>query len=96
MELNLTPSDVQGKQFFYGRGCERCNNTWYRGRTGIYELLLMDDTLRDMIMENTSTDQLREAARKTGMQTLRESGLRALFDGTTTIDEVVRETIIEE
>ncbi len=96
MELNLKPSDVKGKSFFYGRGCERCNNTGYRGRTGIYELLAMNDELRDLIMNNASTDQLRACARKSGMVTLREAGLRAMFEGNTTLDEVVRETVVED
>jgi type IV pilus assembly protein PilB len=96
MELNLKPSDVKGKSFFYGRGCERCNNTGYRGRTGIYELLAMNDDLRDLIMNNASTDQLRACARKSGMVTLREAGLRAMYEGNTTLDEVVRETVVED
>jgi type IV pilus assembly protein PilB len=96
MELNLKPSDVAGKSFYYGRGCERCNNTGYRGRTGIYELLVMNDDVRDLIMSNSSTDQLRAAARRSGMMTLREAGLRAIYNGMSTIDEVVRETVVEE
>ncbi len=96
MELNLKPSDVKGRSFFYGRGCERCNNTGYRGRTGIYELLAMTDDLRDLIMNNASTDQLRACARKSGMVTLREAGLRAMYEGFTTLDEVVRETVVED
>ena len=85
-----------GKSFYYGRGCERCNNTGYKGRTGIYELMIMNDDVRDLIMSNASTDQLRAAARKSGMSTLREAGLRAIFEGTTTIDEIVRETVVED
>jgi type IV pilus assembly protein PilB len=96
MELNLRPADVQGKKFFYGRGCDRCNNTGHRGRQGIFELVLMNDELRDMVSAGASTDQLRAACRKQGMQTLRESGLRAIFNGATTIDEVVRETVLED
>jgi len=96
MELNLRPEDVRGKKFYFGRGCDRCNNTGYRGRTGIFELMVMNDELRDMVSEGASTDQLRLASRKFGMSTLRESGLRAIFNGITTIDEVIRETIVEE
>lgn len=96
MELALKPSDAAGKQFFYGRGCERCNNTGYKGRTGIYELMVLNDDMRDLIMNNASTDQLRVAARRAGMMTLREAGLRAIYEGQTTIDEVVRETVVEE
>jgi type IV pilus assembly protein PilB len=96
MELGLKPSDVVGKSFYYGRGCERCNNTGYKGRTGIYELMIMNDDMRDLIMNNGSTDQLRVAARRAGMMSLREAGLRAIYEGVTTIDEVVRETVVEE
>ena len=96
MELNLRPADVTGKKFFYGRGCDRCNNTGHRGRMGIFELILVNDELRDMVSAGASTDQLRISCRKQGMTTLRESGLRAIFDGRTTIEEVVRETVLEE
>jgi type IV pilus assembly protein PilB len=96
MELNLTPEQVQGKKFYYGRGCERCNNTGFKGRTGIFELLVMNDTIRDLVANNASTDAIRQAARKAGMKTLREAGLQALFSGITTIEEVVRATAIED
>jgi type IV pilus assembly protein PilB len=96
MELNLRPSDVQGKKFFYGRGCDRCNNTGHKGRQAIFELILMNDDLRDLISGGVSTDQLRIACKKQGMTTLREAGLRAIFDGRTTIEEVVRETVFDE
>ncbi|MCS7168631.1 MAG: type II secretion system ATPase GspE [Gemmatales bacterium] len=96
MELNLTPEQVQGKKFYYGRGCERCNNTGFKGRTGIFELLPITDPIRDLIANNASTDAIRQAARKMGMSTLREAGLRALFNGITTIEEVVRETVVED
>ncbi len=96
MELNLRSEDVRGKTFYYGKGCDRCNNTGHRGRTGIHELIIMNDELRDMVSAGASTDQLRAACRRMGMVTLRESGLWAIFNGTTTIDEVVRETVLED
>jgi type IV pilus assembly protein PilB len=95
MELGLRPADVVGKQFFYGRGCDRCHNTGHRGRQGVFELVLVNDEIRDLISAGASTDQLRSACRKMGMTTLREAGLKAIFNGHTTIDEVVRETIEE-
>ena len=85
-----------GKKFYYGRGCDRCNNTGHRGRMGVYELVVVDDDIRDLISKGVSTDQLRAACRQKGMVTLRESGLRALFRGQTTLEEVVRETVLEE
>src|SRR5687768_3146576 len=96
MELELRPDDVVGKTFYYGKGCENCNNTGYRGRMGIYEIMLLDDEMRDMIIKHASTQVLRAEARKRGMRTLRHSGLMAIYDGITTIEEVVRETIMEE
>ena len=96
MELGLRPADVVGKKFYYGKGCDRCNNTGHRGRCGIFELLIMNDEIRDLVSAGVSTDALINACRKQGMMSLRESGLRAIFNGVTTIDEVVRETVFDE
>ena len=96
MELNLMPETVAGRVFYYGKGCDYCNNTGYRGRQALYELMLMDDEMRELIMKSASTSLLRDEARKRGMRTLREAGLLSIYDGVTTIDEVVRETLGEE
>jgi type IV pilus assembly protein PilB len=96
LELSLRRGDVAGKKFYYGKGCDRCNNTGFRGRSGLFELVVVNDELRDVISSGASTDQLREACRRQGMVTLREAGLKAIFNGVTTIEEVVRETILEE
>ena len=97
MELELRPEDVGDKTFYYGKGCSHCNQTGYRGRTGLYEIMSFNDELRDLVMNHASTAVLREAARREGMKALRENGLKAIFDGITTLDEVTRETIaIEE
>ena len=96
IELNLSPDEAAGQKFHYGRGCPRCNNTGYRGRTGIFELLLMNEDLRDLVMSDASTDDIRASARRSGMSTLRDAGLQMIFDGVTTIDEIVRETAMEE
>ena len=95
MELDLRPEDVAGQTFMYGRGCDYCNNTGYKRRLGIFEIMLLDDTIRQMIMDRASTNVLRVAARKNGMRTLRESGLLAIAEGLTTIEEVAKETIME-
>jgi type IV pilus assembly protein PilB len=94
-ELSLTEEDIKGKKFHYGRGCSRCNGTGYRGRTGIFEIMLFDDETRDLIMNRASTNVLRVAAQKKGMVLLRENGLAAIYDGITTLDEIVKETITE-
>ena len=96
MELSLQPSDVEGRTFFRGRGCDVCKKTGYKGRMAIFEIMTMDDALRELVMSQASTAVLRNEARRRGMRTLRETGLLAIFEGQTTIDEVVRETITEE
>ncbi len=93
--LSLREEEIKGKKFYYGRGCSKCNNTGYRGRIGIYEIMVFNDEIRDLIMSNTSTNILRSAAQKAGMHILRKNGLAAIYDGVTTIDEVVKETISE-
>ena len=96
MELNLTPEDIGDKTFCYGKGCDQCNNTGYRGRQGLFEIMAFNDELRDLVMDHASTAVLREAAKRNGMHTLRENGLAAIYDGVTTIEEVVRETLAAE
>jgi type IV pilus assembly protein PilB len=96
MELQLPIDQARQYSFYYGRGCARCNNSGYKGRTGIYELLEITDDVRDMITSDASVDDIRNFARSQGMTTLRESGLKLIFDGVTTIDEVVRETVMED
>ncbi|MHC4533282.1 MAG: GspE/PulE family protein [Planctomycetota bacterium] len=96
MELQLTPEDVKDKQFYYGRGCSKCNGTGYRGRIGVFEIMVFNDEIRDLVMNQASTAVLRAAAQKNGMKLLRDNGMKLIYDGTTTIDEVVKETIMEE
>src|SRR5690606_26117234 len=93
-ELQLTPDDILGKRFYRGEGCDKCNGTGYKGRVGLFELMIMNDELREMIMRNASTDELRDRARSYGMVTLRDAGLEYAFQGMTTIDEVIRETVL--
>lgn len=96
MELGMSPEQAAQKKFFYGKGCDRCNNTGYKGRMGIYELIVMNDMLREMIVAETSLDEFRAACRRSGMRTLREAGLRSIHEGLTSIEEVVRETLLDE
>ncbi|VAX41866.1 Type IV fimbrial assembly, ATPase PilB [hydrothermal vent metagenome] len=96
LELQLPIEQARQYKFYYGKGCERCNNSGYKGRTGIYELLDVNDDIRDLITADASIDDIRNLARSQGMTTLREAGLKLIFDGETTIDEVVRETIMED
>ena len=92
-DLSLTPDDVAGKKFYRGAGCPACNNTGFKGRTGVHEFLIMNDELRDAVNRGQSTDKLRDAAIRAGMKPLRISGLAKIHAGITTIDEVIRETV---
>ena len=96
MELQLLPSDVEGRTFFRGAGCGECHHSGYKGRLAIFEIMQLDDGIRELIMNQSSTANLRAEARRRGMRTLRESGLLGIYEGQTTIEEVVRETISEE
>ncbi|TVM01975.1 ATPase, T2SS/T4P/T4SS family [uncultured Candidatus Kuenenia sp.] len=92
-ELNLRKTIAEGKRFFRGRGCSDCRKIGYRGRMGIYEIMPVNEEIRGLITEQASTNVIRNVARKNGMNTLRENGLKAIFEGQTTVEEVVRETI---
>lgn len=95
MELDLTPADVKGREF-YRPGEASSVGGGYKGRMALFEIMRMDDELRELVMKEASTAVLRNSARKKGMRSLRESGLLAIYEGMTTIDEVVRETLAEE
>jgi type IV pilus assembly protein PilB len=95
LDLGMSIDQFRGKKVYKGRGCEVCNNTGYKGRVGLFELMIMNDELREMVMRNAPVDELRDAAAGFGMVTLRRAGLNFAFEGTTTLDEVVRETILE-
>jgi type IV pilus assembly protein PilB len=90
--LNLSPHDIGDKVFYYGRGCSNCNDTGYKGRKGVFELLMVNEPIRNLINERAPTVVLRQKAVELGMVTLREDGLRSIFDGDTTIEEVVKYT----
>ncbi|MFQ5843453.1 MAG: GspE/PulE family protein [Planctomycetota bacterium] len=93
-ELELSPDQVEGRRFQYGRGCKACNGSGYRGRVALFEIMVMTDALRNMVVDRAPTSLIRTRAREEGMRTLRESGLLAVFDGTTTVEEVLRETMM--
>ena len=94
-ELGLFPQDVTEKKYYRGRGCDVCNNTGYKGRVGLFELMVMNEELNELIMRNASIDELRQVAQRFGMVGLRQAGLAFAADGVTTLEEVVRETILE-
>jgi type IV pilus assembly protein PilB len=90
--LGVTARDVGERLFFYGAGCQHCNETGYRGRRGIYEYLRVTDAVRGMINERKPTLLIREKAILQGMRTLRQDGVRNVLDGYTTVEEVLRYT----
>ncbi|PYI70076.1 MAG: pilus assembly protein PilB [Verrucomicrobia bacterium] len=91
-ELGISRRDLGEKQFFYGKGCDTCNNTGYKGRKGIYELLRITDPIRELINERAPTVTIKQKAIELGLITLRQDGLRSIFAGDTTIEEVLRYT----
>jgi type IV pilus assembly protein PilB len=90
--LNLSAHDLGDKVFHYGRGCSVCNDTGYKGRKGIFELLIISEAIRGLINERAPTIVLRQKAIELGMVPLRDDGLRGIFEGDTTIEEVVKYT----
>lgn len=90
--LNLSPHDLGDKSFFYGRGCANCNDTGYRGRKGIFELLVINDPIRTLINDRAPTVVIRQKAMELGMVTIRNDGLRGIYDGIITVEEVLKYT----
>ena len=90
--LGLTPYDIGDKTFYFGKGCNECNHTGYKGRKGLYELLPVSDPIRSLINDKAPNVVLRQKAMELGMSTLRADGLRCIFDGVTTIEEVLKYT----
>ena len=91
-QLGISPHEIGDKTFYYGVGCETCNNTGYKGRKGIYELLNITDPLRELINKRAPSVVLKQKAIELGMTTLRQDGLRSIYEGETTIEEVLKYT----
>ena len=90
--LGLNPNELGERKFFFGGGCDTCNQSGYRGRTGLFEMIKVTDTFREMINSGAATMVLRQCAIEQGMRTLREDGLRSVFDGESTVEEVLKYT----
>jgi type IV pilus assembly protein PilB len=93
VEAGFTPEEAKKVVPKKGAGCEQCNNTGYKGRVGLYEVMEISEELREMILVGASSLELRRKAIEEGMITLRRSGLQKVMDGITTIEEVARETV---
>jgi len=94
MQVGYAPDEVKTLRIKRGRGCERCNNTGYKGRVGLFEVLAFTDEIRDMILSGASSIELKRKAVEEGMVSLRMSGLQKIKEGQTTLDEVLRETVL--
>ncbi len=91
-ELDLKAEEIGERKFYFGAGCEECSNAGYRGRTGLFEMIKVTDAFREMINSGAATLVLRQNAIEQGMRTLREDGIRSIFDGETTVEEVLKYT----
>jgi type IV pilus assembly protein PilB len=96
MSLGIRTRDAESQRFYYGKGCDNCKNTGYRGRTAIHEMLDVNDTIRELMLNRASAAQMRIAAQRAGMRTLRDAGIQKIYAGITTIEEVIRETLAAE
>ena len=94
LELGSEGESLRGSTLYYGKGCENCHHTGYKGRMGIYEIMRIDESIRRSILEGAGAQELRDAANRAGMRSLRQSGLRAVTEGRTTVEEVLRETTL--
>ena len=94
VQVGFSEREARTLKLFKGRGCEQCGDTGYKGRVGLYEVMRVDDDVRDLILSGASSIELREKAVENGMITLRGSGLQKIRDGMTSIEEVVRETVL--
>jgi type IV pilus assembly protein PilB len=94
LNLGYKKEEVGSFKVYKGRGCDKCNNTGYKGRVGLVEVMEIDDDLREMILSGGSAIDIKKRAIENGMITLRRSGLVKIKEGLTTIEEVVRETVL--
>ena len=91
-QLGIPRDQIGSRQFFYGKGCPTCSQSGYRGRMGIYEWLRMSEALRDLVTQKAPTLVIKQKAIEQGMRTVRDDGMRAIFDGNTSIEEVIKYT----
>jgi len=91
--IGFKKDELRSLQLFRGRGCDQCSGTGYKGRVGLYEVMDVDEQVRELILSGGSAYELREKAHEVGMISLRMSGLQKIRDGVTTLEEVMRETV---
>jgi type IV pilus assembly protein PilB len=96
LQLGIKARDVANQRFYYGKGCDHCKGTGYKGRTALFEIMDINDAIRDLVLQKAAATQIRIAAQRTGMRSLRDAGIQKIYAGLTTIEEVVRETLAVE
>jgi type IV pilus assembly protein PilB len=94
--LNIRPEDLRGRKLYRAGGCDTCKGSGYKGRKGIFELMEMNSVMRDMVFKKEPVQKIKEQARLSGMVTLLEDGVRKVFDGITSLDEVATITHRED
>jgi len=94
VDIGFSPEEAPRLKLHKGKGCQNCNNTGYKGRVGLYEVMEITDAIREMILTGASAIELRRKSIEEGMITLRRSGLQKIRDGLTTVEEVLRETVL--
>jgi type IV pilus assembly protein PilB len=94
IQIGFAPDEIKALKIKRGRGCERCGNSGYKGRVGLYEVLHFSDEIREMILSGATTLELKRKAIEEGMVSLRSSGLQKIRGGVTTLEEVLRETVL--
>ena len=94
LDAGYTPEEAKQVKIMKGKGCEKCNNSGYKGRAGLYEVLEINDELRELILVGASALEIKKKAIENGMITLRRSGLIKVRDGMTTLEEIMRETVL--
>ena len=93
VDIGFSEQEAKTVKLFKGQGCDVCNNTGYKGRVGLFEVMVVDDDMRELILSGASSYDLRQKAIQNGMMSLRESGLQKIRDGMSTLEEVARETL---
>jgi type IV pilus assembly protein PilB len=93
IDLGVPPDEVKSFPVYKGKGCSLCNNTGYKGRVGLYEVMPMKEEVKELILSRSSTSEVKKEAIRLGMKTLRQSGIAKIKEGVTTIEEVLRSTI---
>ena len=94
-EIGFTPEQIATAKLMKGTGCRTCNNTGYKGRVALYEVMRFSENLKELVLQGSSTAELKAAAVKNGMSTLRMSGIKKVLDGVTTTEEVLRVTMAD-